>query len=161
MKTALIIAIQSVVLCWPTYADTLVGKVTKVADGDTITILDSKSEKVRIRLSGIDAPEATQAHGEEAKRYLSDLVLSRAVTVKYEKLDRYGRIIGVVLLNGKDVNYQIIKSGFAWHYKQYQNEQTRKARKLYSEGEESARQKRTGLWIHPSPTPPWVWRKIH
>lgn len=139
----------------------MIGTVAKVADGDTITVLNSNSEKFRVRLSGIDAPESKQVVGKQATQYLTDIVLGQTVTVEYEKLDRYGRIIGVVLLDGQDVNYQLIKAGFAWHYKQYQNEQTSEARRLYSEGEITARQKRVGLWANAAPTPPWVWRKLH
>ena len=40
----------------PVLADTLQGKVVKVADGDTVTIMDDSGKKHRIRLAGIDAP---------------------------------------------------------------------------------------------------------
>ncbi len=43
------------------FADTLTGKVVKVADGDSITVLDSTNTQHRIRLQGIDAPETDQA----------------------------------------------------------------------------------------------------
>ncbi len=44
-------------------ADTLTGKVVKVADGDSITVLDNTNIQHRIRLQGIDAPERKQAFG--------------------------------------------------------------------------------------------------
>lgn len=148
------------VISWPVNSETFVGAVIKVADGDTITISNSNSQKVRVRLSGIDAPESKQIVGKQAAQYLTDIILGRTVTVEYEKLDRYGRVIGVVLLDGQDVNYQVIKAGFAWHYKKYQNEQTSEARKLYSEGEKAARIERVGIWANTAPTPPWVWRSM-
>ncbi len=43
------------------FADTLTGKVVKVADGDSITVLDNTNTQHRIRLQGIDAPETGQA----------------------------------------------------------------------------------------------------
>ena len=54
-------------------AATLTGKVVKVADGDTITILVG-TEQHRIRLQGIDAPGRKQPYGEASGRSLSALV---------------------------------------------------------------------------------------
>ncbi len=45
------------------FADTLTGKVVKVADGDSITVLDNTNTQHRIRLQGIDAPERKHAFG--------------------------------------------------------------------------------------------------
>ena len=79
----------------PTNAATLTGKVVKVADGDTITILVG-TEQHRVRLQGIDAPERKQPYGKASGRSLSALVAGKQVRVEYDKRDRYGRIIGVV-----------------------------------------------------------------
>ncbi len=43
-------------------ADTLNGKVVKITDGDTLTILDANYQQHKIRLAGIDAPERKQAY---------------------------------------------------------------------------------------------------
>ena len=53
----LIICLISVILYSPALADTLQGRVVKVADEDTVTIVDDSGKKHRIRLMGIDAPE--------------------------------------------------------------------------------------------------------
>jgi len=58
----------------PAFADTLQGKVVKVAAGDAVTIVDERGDKHRIRLAGIDAPEKDQAYGEASKRNLEKLV---------------------------------------------------------------------------------------
>src|SRR5215813_12914433 len=78
-------------------AQTLVGRVIRVADGDTITILDSTNTQHRIRLQGIDAPESHQAFGTQSKKSLSDMIFDNDVTVIYEKTDRYGRVVGKIL----------------------------------------------------------------
>ena len=78
-------------------AGTIIGKVVKVADGDTLTIVDSKGFKYRIRLAGIDAPEQDQPYGKKSTKNLRWLIFNKEVTAKYSKHDRYGRIVGKVL----------------------------------------------------------------
>jgi len=43
------------------FSETITGKVIKVVDGDTITILSSHKQKTKIRLYGIETPESGQA----------------------------------------------------------------------------------------------------
>ena len=50
-------------------ADTLVGKVIKITDGDTVHVLQNNHIKEKIRLAGIDAPERKQPHGNKAKHF--------------------------------------------------------------------------------------------
>ncbi len=86
------------------FADTLTGKVVKVADGDSITVLDSTNTQHRIRLQGIDAPERKQAFGNASRKHLAILVTGKTVTVQWNKRDRYRRIVGFVIVDGQDVN---------------------------------------------------------
>ena len=96
----IIIGLVSLILYSPALADTLQGKVVKVADGDTVTIVDdSQGKKHRIRLAGIDAPEKNQSYGDVSTQSLVELVSGKTVTIEYEKRDRYKRIIGKVLVN--------------------------------------------------------------
>jgi endonuclease YncB( thermonuclease family) len=76
------------------HAATLTGRVIRVADGDTITILDNNKVQYRIRLAGIDAPERKQPYGNKSRQNLSDHVAGRYVVVEYNKRDRYDRILG-------------------------------------------------------------------
>ncbi len=76
-----------------------------------------------------------------------------------EKNDRYGRLVGKVLVNGRDANLAQIQAGMAWHYKEYQREQTVTDRQLYAEAESHAAMTKQGLWADPNPVPPWDWRK--
>ena len=98
---------------------TIQGKVVKVTDGDTVTVLDADNKKHKVRLTGIDAPERRQAYGEKSKEHLRQLVLLKDVTVQSSGTDRYKRVLGKVLLNELDVNLEQIKQGVAWHYKHY------------------------------------------
>ena len=141
-------------------AGTLTGPVVRVTDGDTIVVLDSANAQHKIRLTGIDAPERKQAFGTKSKEPLSGSVAGKFVVVEYSKRDRYQRILGKVLLSNEDLNLEQIRAGLAWHYKQYQDEQTSNDRELYSEAEVEAREARRGLWHDPEPVPPWEYRKL-
>lgn len=140
-------------------ADTLHGRVIGIADGDTLTILDANRDQHRIRLAGIDAPERKQPFGQASKQSLSDLAYDRDVDVEWHKSDRYGRIIGKVLVSGVDANLIQIKKGMAWHYKKYESEQSVADRRAYAAAEDRARQQRQGLWREQHPIAPWDWRK--
>ncbi len=140
-------------------AATLQGKVVSVADGDTITVLDGNKTQHKIRLQGIDAPEKAQAFGQKSKQSLNQLVHSKMVTVEFEKKDKYGRTVGKVLLNGTDVCLEQIKLGMAWHYKQYQSEQSKEDREIYAQAEQLAKLQAIGLWRDKNPMSPWDFRK--
>lgn len=140
-------------------AATLQGKVVSVADGDTLTVLDDKKTQHKIRLQGIDAPEKVQAFGQKSKQSLNQLVHSKMVTVEFEKKDKYGRTVGKVLLNGTDVCLEQIKLGMAWHYKQYQSEQSKEDREIYAQAEQLAKSQAIGLWRDKNPMSPWDFRK--
>lgn len=152
------LALASLGLAW---ADELQGRVVKVADGDTITVLDGQRQQHVIRLAGIDAPEKSQPYGQKSKAHLSQAVFGQTVTVTFDKRDRYGRIVGQVRVLGEDANLRQLQAGWAWHYKQYQNEQTPDQRSVYDAAERAAREKRLGLWQGQgpaSPEPPWDYR---
>ena len=143
----------------PVSADTLAGEVVGIADGDTITVVDADRHQHRIRLSGIDAPERKQAFGTKSREALSALVFRRAVLVEYRKHDRYGRLVGKVLINGADVGLAQIEAGLAWHYLAYAKEQSDDDRHAYASAEARARIAKRGLWGDAqSPVPPWSFR---
>jgi endonuclease YncB( thermonuclease family) len=142
----------------PVWADILTGRIVGVSDGDTVTLLDGQNRQTKIRLTGIDAPEKKMPFGQRAREHLSDLVFDKAVKVETEKLDRYGRTLGKIVVNNRDMNLAMIQGGFAWHYKKYQSQQSSSDRLLYAHAEAQARQHRAGLWRDPQPVPPWEWR---
>lgn len=136
----------------------IVGKVVGVSDGDTVTVLDENNKQQKIRLEGIDAPESKQDFGEKAKKNLSDLIYGKEVTVISNKTDKYGRKVGKILLDGKDINLEQIKSGYAWHYKQYAEEQSKTDQKLYADAEVTAKGAKLNLWSLNNPVAPWNFR---
>lgn len=144
-------------LSFSVQAEILTGRIVGINDGDTDTLLDANQRQYKIRLTGIDAPEKKMPFGQRSKEHLSDLVFSKDVQVKTEKLDRYGRTLGKILVDRKDINLAMINAGLAWHYIKYQKDQSRSDRLLYAHAEEQARQQQIGLWRDPNP--PWEWRK--
>ena len=135
------------------YADILTGKVVSVTDGDTIKVLTKNKTLYKIRLNGIDAPERSQAFGKKSKANLSQLVATRIVDVQYKKTDMYGRILGTVFVDNNDINLRQIEDGYAWVYRRYCK------RADYYKAEESARNRKLGLWYDKYPIPPWEYRK--
>jgi len=129
----------------------LTGKVVAVADGDTLTVLVDKVG-VKIRLDGIDAPERAQAFGARSREKLSELVFGKTVRVVTKGKDRYGRTIGVVFIDGENVNAKMIESGLAWHYKRYSSDAE------LDRLEREARRAKRGLWSDPAPVEPWNYR---
>jgi endonuclease YncB( thermonuclease family) len=134
------------------------GRVVRVMDGDTVEVLDINRNTHRIRLSGIDAPERGQAFGNRAKQALSSLVGGKHVMVIADKRDRYQRLIGKIITEGKDANLALVRDGMAWWFRKYAHEQSPRDRTLYKAAEEQARKKKIGLWRDTNPLPPWEYR---
>lgn len=97
------------------------GPVVKIIDGDTLTVYSRGGGKnERIRLWGIDAPEIGQAYGEDAKQHLESLVSGKRVDViELGDRDRYGRIVGIIEVDGVCVNELLLIEGMAWVYPKY------------------------------------------
>lgn len=140
-------------------AQSLSGQVVGITDGDTLTLLDAYNTQIKVRLAGIDAPESAMNWGHKAKTALAEMTFRREVIVLWDKTDRYGRTLGKVVVDGKDVNLQLINQGMAWHFKKYQKDQSSVDRDLYSRSEDEARVQKKGLWSDPNPIPPWEWRR--
>jgi len=154
------IAVLGVLAALSASAAELTGKVIRIADGDTLTVLiECAKLEVPIRLAGIDAPEKGMPFGNASKQSLADLVLGKQVVVVWGKKDKYGRVVGKVLADGQDANLEQVKRGLAWHYKEYEGEQTPEDREAYATAETAARAAGIGLWKDKEPTPPWAWRR--
>ena len=129
------------------------GKVIKVADGDTITILTDKRKQIKIRLHGIDAPQKKQAYGEKSREFLSSLIAGKIVNIKEKHTDRYGRTVGVVYYNNTDINKKMVENGYAWAYTRYSKD--------YVSEHNKARASKFGLSQEPNPIEPSIFRKHH
>jgi len=137
----------------------LQGSVVRVADGDTLTVLDASQTQHVIRLAGIDAPESSQAFGQRSKQNLSRMAFGREVTLECINKKSYGRLIcKVILPSGHDVCLDQVKAGMAWHYKFFENEQPRADRVSYAAAEDAARLAHAGLWADAHPIAPYDYR---
>lgn len=132
------------------------GRVVGITDGDTITVLDAEKHQHKVRLAYIDAPERRQPFGSHARRQLSELVFGKSVNVDRLGLDRYGRVIGRVTIEGQDINLAMITAGMAWH--DYWDRQALGMRQAYARAEMQARETRLGLWSHDDPVRPREFR---
>jgi endonuclease YncB( thermonuclease family) len=94
-------------------AQTIQGKVVRVSDGDTITILDATNAQNKVRLNKIDAPEKKQAFGEVSRKHLASMVAGKIVNVEWAKKDKYGRILGDITIGTTNVNLRMVQDGLA------------------------------------------------
>jgi endonuclease YncB( thermonuclease family) len=136
-------------------AATLISGRAAAIDGDTIDI-DGK----HIRLEGIDAPEAGQTCkrqwlgswncGAVATRELDRKLAGRRVECESRGQDRYGRVLGVCFVDGRDINAEMVRSGLAWAFVKYSH--------TYVEDEAAARAAKLGIWQGEA-EPAWVYRE--
>lgn len=145
--------------CSHASAAELDGTIVGVADGDTVTLLDAYHTQHRIRLDGIDAPERTQPYGQRARQSLASLAHGRAAHADCPKVDRYGRAVCRVIVDGIDVGLEQLRRGYAWHYVKYAHEQRPSDREKYARAESDARSASAGLWSFSDPVPPWDYRR--
>ena len=147
-------------------ASVLHGTVTRVSDGDTIwvegTVIWANGQpstpgavplKYKVRLDRIDAPESDQPFGEASKRHLKSIIAGRRVAVQYEREDKYGRLLGIVFLEGEDINLRMVKDGCAWHYRHFDDTPA------YAAAEREARSAKRGLWADANAEPPHDFRR--
>ena len=153
MKNTILILLIS--FLFTSYSYAFEGTVILITDGDTITVVhNGKPEK--IRLYGIDTPESKQAFGVAAKNFTYAMVYHKSVNVEPVTTDRYGRTVGIVNVNEKCLNSELISNGFAWVYDRYcKKDMCDKWKKL----EEVAKQSKAGLWSKDNPVEPWMYRR--
>ena len=133
-------------------SDAFTGKVTAITDGDSIKVLRERTE-VTIRLEGIDCPELGQAFGRQAKQQTSDLSFGKMVYIQVKGKDRYGRTLAnVTLPDGSSLNSELVRSGYAWWFRKYSEDQE------LQRFEAEAKANERGLWADPQPVAPWNWR---
>jgi endonuclease YncB( thermonuclease family) len=128
------------------------GRVVGVHDGDTVTLLMAGDRQLKVRLAQIDAPELDQAFGQQSKQSLSEMIFNKTIKVEKETIDKYGRTVGTLFVEGLDANEEQIKRGMAWVYRKYLHDQS------LLPLEEVARQAKAGLWADANPMAPWDYR---
>jgi endonuclease YncB( thermonuclease family) len=133
-------------------AATYTARVVAITDGDTLRALHEGREVV-VRLRWIDAPENGQAFGDQAKQALGELVAGRIVTVRDYGPDHQGRRLAeVTLADGRNVNRELVRLGWAWWFRKSSTDVT------LGSLEADARAAGRGLWADAHPMPPWQWR---
>ena len=155
MKLLGIAAALCIALGGPVFGESLSG-VAGVVDGDTIAV-----QQVKVRLEGIDAPEAGQmctddagqpwACGMAATMYLIKLLDGHEVICDLVGTDRYGRRLGLCRVPGlhNSINAALVRSGMARAFVKYSLQ--------YVSEEDSARADKLGIWAGPHEAP-WDYR---
>ena len=139
-------------------AEMLDGRAYRVVDGDTLMVLDSANRQREIRLFGIDAPEITQAFGQNARTALSALAANQGLSAECRKLG--AKDVCRVRIGGKDIALELLRAGMAWWNPQHASLQTDQERADYQQAEFNAKIRRFGLWSAKNPVPPWQWRRL-
>lgn len=136
-------------------AEEISGKVVAVIDGDTFDIQDDSKTVVLIRMNAVDAPEYKQPYGEKAQQFLAERIRGKVVRIECHGKDRFGRTLGTVFVDGKNVNRELVDEGLAWYYRRFDQS------KDLEDAETAARKARKGLWADEAPLPPWDWRRVN
>ncbi|MDE2118779.1 MAG: thermonuclease family protein [Betaproteobacteria bacterium] len=154
-------------------AEEFSAKVIAVLDGDTVLVLRGckrvepeapgthrrppcgGSQKVKVRLVNIDAPEKAQEYGMASRQSLAEMVLRKQVQVSSQAMDEYGRMVAQIEAGGLKVNEEQVRRGMAWEYSHFHSD------RHFIALQHEAQQARRGLWAQSSPMPPWQWRKLH
>ena len=131
----------------------LSGKVVSVIDGNTVEVMTTENDTVRIIFHGIDCPEIDQDYGEKARRHLEKMILEKNVTIDIQGKDRWGNRLAIILINGEiDPRLEMLEQGLAWTAERNPISELESLR-------EKAEEKNKGLWREQNPTPPWVFRR--
>jgi endonuclease YncB( thermonuclease family) len=133
-------------------AGTYPARVVAITDGNTLRAVHEGRE-ITVRLRWIDSPETGQRYSSQAKQALGELVGGQVVTVRDFGSDAHGRrLADVVLPDGRNVNRELVRLGWAWWFRKYSRDVT------LGTLEADARAARRGLWADAHPVPPWEWR---
>lgn len=128
------------------------GKVISVIDGNTVDVVVSDTETIRVVLTGIDSPEIGQKYGEEAKAALKKILLKKDVKVKLVGKDRWGNNLAVVMKGSSDPRIELLEKGLAWTAERNPEAELEKVRL-------TAQASGLGIWEDENPTPPWTFRR--
>ncbi|VAH37743.1 hypothetical protein VPH35_024022 [Triticum aestivum] len=133
-----------------------------IGDGDGFTAYEERiagdtnirdPPKYKIRMKGIDAPELDMEYGMESKDELVRLIGGKRVSILVYGPDKYGRSLGDIYCDGVFIQEQMLKGGFAWHYKMCDK------RPEFAKWQREAKKARRGLWSLDKPQKPWIWRR--
>ena len=135
-----------------------------VQDGDSFVLRDDLGNRIRVRISGIDAPEKSQPYADRSRQHLRDLMRDARIRLEPVKVDVFGRTVARVWVlaedgkSGRDAGMAQIEAGLAWHFKRYSSEQQDRDAMRYAKAQRQAQADGLGLWRDPIPEPPWDFR---
>ncbi len=148
---------------------TITGAVIKVTDGDSIQIMTPERTKLKIRLYGIDAPETTkinhrtgqvskpgQPYGDESWKGLKSKIMGKQVKVEILDIDKYRRMVGMVWLDDRNINIEMVRGGYAETFVEYLKPPYRT---MFVAAEEEAKSAKSGIWSLANYERPRVFRK--
>ena len=95
------------------------GHITDIVEGDTIKVWILAKPEIKVRIAFIDAPEKGQAFDQRAKQAMSELVLGKDVVLQPYTIDRSGRLVARVFIDGQDAGHELLKQGLCWVYEKY------------------------------------------
>jgi endonuclease YncB( thermonuclease family) len=132
------------------------GIVVRVIDGDSLVLRPAGGGKpVEVRIQDIDAPEACQVWGAEAKKALEDLALTQTAVLRTSGTDSYGRTLARVMVGDVDLGPRLVESGHAW------SAQGRNGRGPLMKQQRVAQALNRGLWAAPPVVMPRDFRRAH
>ena len=136
-------------------ADSLEGRVIKITDGNTLTVMLPENAQLKVQLAGIDAPEKNQPHYQIAKQALSDKVFIEDVRVEIVSWEKSNLAIANIVLNGEYVNSWMVAEGHAWASPQDSDDSE------LADIQASAKAGMRGIWAlsDTERVPPWEWRQ--
>lgn len=127
-------------------------KVLRVVDGDTFKFSRGDGRAVVGRLGDVDAPELGQRFGPWSALVFGEFLRGAVVDLRRLSVDRYGREVVAVAVDGRDLAAAMVERGAAWHYRAYSR------RGELTGVEARAKKDRRGLWVESVPVAPWAYR---
>ena len=118
-------------------------QITRIVDGDTVEC----SGLGKVRLIGIDSPEQDQPpFGAEATKGLKQLLPKNGkvkLEMDVEQRDKYGRMLGYLWSDGQQVNWWMVRRGWAITLTYPPNVQYEQ---WYVSALDAAQREKAGLW---------------
>lgn len=133
-----------------------------VVDGDTVYGVDKAGKKLKVRMTGIDAPESSQPMGEESKEALKQCLGMNENALLVVQLDnasdKYGRTLAKVESGGINCNQQQIEKGMAWFYEGFSDKLADGDKDMYKQAQDYAKENTMGIWAMDLQKP-WEYRQ--
>lgn len=154
LLTIIVFALSFVIVsARPNAGEEIAGKCISVTDGDTIKIYTGEAV-YKVRLEGIDAPEPGQEFSSKAKQALEQKIKGKNITIEVTGYDKYRRMLGKLLLDGEDIQFWLVRNGWAWQFTKYNKSEELKL------AQSQAKQEKRGLWTGSlKPMSPWQYRE--